>query len=115
MPRRRRVAPPTLPEHLERAETWNGLRAGDEVEVPGVARSATWRFLAYVRNSRNGAESVEVVGGAPGEHHVRSFLPEQIFPAGARRRGAPSLADAPMLQLPGSAEPSSDGKGRRRR
>jgi hypothetical protein len=83
-----------------RLEAWNGLHPGDLVEVDGPARrGATWRFRAYVRNEGNGAESVEVVGGGPGEHHVRSFLPEQVFPLGGRRAGRPSLAEAPQLPL----------------
>ncbi|HZU79369.1 MAG TPA: hypothetical protein VE991_05595 [Acidimicrobiales bacterium] len=98
MPRRRRPPAQALPEHLERHDTWNGLRAGDPVDIEGPpTRGAVWRFRAFVRNTRNGAESVEVVGGGPGEHHVRSFLPGQVFPAGGRRRGEPSLADAPRL------------------
>jgi hypothetical protein len=100
MGRRRRVKVRALPDHLIRTESWNGLRAGDPVEIAGpAARGASWRFQAHVRNTRNGTESVEVVGGGPGEHHVRSFLPEQVFPLGARRRGGPSLADAPQLPL----------------
>jgi hypothetical protein len=97
--RRRRVKVEG-PEHLERSERWNGLVAGDPVDIAGPAtREASWRFRAYVRNTRNGTESVEVVGGGPGEHHVRSFLPEQVFPVGGRRQGRPSLADAPQLPL----------------
>ena len=97
---RRRVKVQARPDHLERSDSWNGLRPGDAVEISGPsARSASWRFQAHVRNTRNGAESVEVVGGGPGEHHVRSFLPEQVFPLGAKRRGDPSLADAPQLPL----------------
>jgi hypothetical protein len=94
---RRRVRVRALPEHLVRSEKWNGLSPGDPVEIAGAARGAAWRFQAYMRNTRNGAESVEVVGGAPGEHHVRSFLPDQVFPLGGRRRRDPSLADAPRL------------------
>ena len=60
---------------------------------------ARWRFLGYVRNGRNGAESVEVIGGRPGEDRVRSFLPEQVFPLGGRKTGRASLADAPQLPL----------------
>ncbi len=52
-----------------------------------------------MRNVNNGAESVEVLGGRPGEHRVRSFLPGQVFPAGARKAGKPSLEDAPQLPL----------------
>jgi len=89
-----------LPEHLQRVEEWSGLRRGDPVEIDGpVPRGATWRFLGFVRNERNGAESVEVIGGRPGEDRVRSFLPEQVFPVGGRRGGRPSLADAPQLPL----------------
>ncbi|HXQ91329.1 MAG TPA: hypothetical protein VN768_07175 [Acidimicrobiales bacterium] len=89
-----------LPGHLHRSEQWNGLRRGDLVEIEGLAlRGAAWRFLGYVRNDRNGAESVEVIGGRPGEDRVRSFLPEQVFPVGGRRTGHPSLADAPRLPL----------------
>ena len=90
----------TLPSHIRRLEEWNGLRRGDPVEIAGLdIRQATWRFLGYVRNERNGAESVEVIGGRPGEDRVRSFLPEQVFPVGGRRRGAASLAEAPQLPL----------------
>lgn len=86
--------------HLQRAEHWHGLRRGDPVEIVGVAgRSLRWRFLAHVRNERNGAESVEVVGGRPGEQRIRSFRPEQVFAVGTRRRGGPSLAEAPQLPL----------------
>jgi len=101
MARRTKAPPAALPDHLHRSDAWNGLRAGDSVEVEGVAgRGHVWSFRAYVRNDRNGAESVEVVGGRPGEHHVRSFLPEQVFPVRGRRAGAtPSLADAPQLPL----------------
>jgi hypothetical protein len=97
---RRRVKVQALPGHLVRSETWHGLRPGDAVDIAGPSvRGAVWRFQAHVRNTRNGAESVEVVGGGPGEHHVRSFLPDQVFPLGGRRRGGPSLADAPQLPL----------------
>jgi hypothetical protein len=98
-PRRRRTVQ-ALPDHLVRTETWNGLRPGDPVEIEGPAlRSATWSFRAHVRNDQNGAESVEVLGGRPGQHRVRSFLPGQVFPAGARKAGKPSLDEAPQLPL----------------
>ncbi|HMK63590.1 MAG TPA: hypothetical protein VK386_08220 [Acidimicrobiales bacterium] len=96
--RRRRRKVEATPHHLVRSDSWGGLRSGDVVEIGGLSvRGATWRFVAHVRNLRNGAESVEVVGGGPGEHHVRSFLPEQVFAPGGQRRGGPSLADAPQL------------------
>jgi hypothetical protein len=98
--RRRKRAVQALPDHLQRTETWNGLRPGDSVEIEGPAlRGATWTFRAHVHNSQNGAESVEVLGGRPGDHRVRSFLPGQVFPAGARRSGKPSLDEAPQLPL----------------
>jgi hypothetical protein len=88
------------PEHLHRSEEWNGLRRGDLVEIAGPAlRGAAWRFLGHVRNERNGSESVEVIGGRPGEDRMRSFLPEQVFPVGGRKTGRASLADAPQLPL----------------
>jgi len=93
--------------HLERSGTWNGLRAGDPVVVRGVAmRGATWEFRAHVVNTKNGTESVEVVGGRPGDRTIRSFGPERIYAAKGRRpspttavAGQLSLADAPQLPL----------------
>ena len=100
MPRRRKSTVQALPEHLHRSASWNGLSRGDPVDIEGPAlRGATWVFQAHVRNERNGAESVEVLGGRPGEHRVRSFLPGQVFPVGGRKSGLPSLEDAPQLPL----------------
>ncbi|HEY5097284.1 MAG TPA: hypothetical protein VII46_04515, partial [Acidimicrobiales bacterium] len=83
---------------------------GDPVVVSGLAlRGAGWRFRAHVLNRHNGTESVEVVGGRPGENKIRSFGPERIFAVtgkkGARGRagqataGQLSLAEAPQLPL----------------
>jgi hypothetical protein len=89
-----------LPDHLKRSEAWNGLKPGDPVEIVGPAlRGATWTFRAHLHNVENGAESVEVLGGRPGDHRVRSFLPGQVFPTGARKTGKPSLETAPQLPL----------------
>jgi hypothetical protein len=96
--------------HLERSDRWNGLRAGDKVVVSGLGmRGATWEFRAHVLNRHNGSESVEVVGGRPGDRTVRSFEPERIYPVVGRKRsgprsagsgdGRPSLAEAPQLPL----------------
>lgn len=99
--------------HLHRSSTWHGLRAGDPVVVSGVkVRGATWQFRAHVLNERNGDESIEVVGGRPGDRAVRSFEPDRIFAVtgrrvgsrGGRGRSSPgagelSLADAPQLPL----------------
>ena len=72
-------------------------------------RGADWEFRAHVLNRHNGTESIEVVGGRPGDRTVRSFAPDRIFAvtgkkrSGAPRRGAApgqlSLADAPQLPL----------------
>jgi len=92
--------------HLVRTAAWAGLRPGDPVEIAASARlrSATWSFVAHVRNTETGAEWVEVVGGRSGDRMLRSFRPEQVFPPGARKarakRSRPaSLADAPRLPL----------------
>ncbi len=69
-------------------------------------RGATWMFRAHVRNTNNGAESVEVVGGRPGDRVIRSFEPDRVFAvtgSGRRRSAAKatagelSLAQAPQL------------------
>lgn len=107
MPRARSdpVRPGDDPDlRLVRTERWAGLRAGDAVRVEGLRqRSASWTFVAHVRNVRTGEEWVEVVGGRPGSRALRSFRPEQIFPAGGKTRSSRagtaglSLADAPRL------------------
>jgi hypothetical protein len=98
--RRRRSGAGQQPAHLRRLETWNGLRRGDPVEIDGISgRGLTWVFQAHVTNTRNGTVTVEVLGGRPGQQHLRSFLPSQVFPVGGRRRGTPSLEDAPQLPL----------------
>jgi hypothetical protein len=93
----------SLPAHLERSTEWAGVRTGDPVEVEGVRpRTATWSFLAHVKNVRTGEEWVEVVGGRAGSRAVRSFRPEHIFaPSTGAARRAPRLplSDAPRLPL----------------
>ena len=100
-PARRRRAAPVTTGHVRRSPTWAGLRAGDPVEVADPRlRNATWAFVAHVANTETGDESIEVVGGRPGDRKIRSFRPEQVFPPRRRRGGpAPSLADAPQLPL----------------
>lgn len=99
--------------HLRRSPRWNGLRAGDPVVVSGLrARGMAWEFRAHVVNEHNGDESIEVVGGRPGDRTVRSFDPHRIFAVTGRRAGPRggaarsaasgqglSLADAPQLPL----------------
>jgi len=70
-------------------------------------RGATWAFRAHVRNRNNGTESVEVVGGRPGDRTIRSFGPERVFAvtASGRKRSAardssPAVALAEAPQLP---------------
>ncbi len=76
--------------------------------VSGLAmRGADWTFRAHVLNRHNGTESIEVVGGRPGDRSMRSFEPERIFPVTGRKRSAASrtrtgagelsLAEAPQL------------------
>ncbi len=97
-------------EHLDRSERWNGLRAGDPVIVAGLQlRGATWEFRSHVVNRRNGTESIEVIGGRPGDRNTRSFEPARIFAVTGRKKprgnsdrtvaGQLSLADAPQLPL----------------
>ncbi len=70
-------------------------------------RGATWAFRAHVVNTNNGTESIEVVGGRPGDRTIRSFGPERIFATtGKRSKGSStatagqlSLAEAPQLPL----------------
>lgn len=85
-----------------RNEAWAGVRRGDPVTVEGTRlRSATWTFVAHVRNTATDDEWIEVVGGRPGDRNLRSFRPDQVYPprAGGRASGAPSLAQAPQLPL----------------
>ena len=93
-------------EHLVRSETWMGLRAGDRVVVSGVTmRSAAWEFRAHVVNTKNGTESIEVVGGRSGERTIRAFGIERIYAAKGKRptnwakssAGELPLAEAPQL------------------
>ena len=103
-PARRSTRPDEAPlSRLQRTTVWAGLRQGDPVEVAGTRlRSATWQFLAHVRNVATGDQWIEVVGGRAGDRTLRSFRPEQIFAPSdktSRRRPRPSLADAPQLPL----------------
>jgi hypothetical protein len=93
-----------------RSESWNGLKRGDRVVVSGLAmRGADWTFRAHILNRHNGTESVEVVGGRPGDRSIRSFEPQRIFAVTSRKRiaagrtkavaGELSLAEAPQLPL----------------
>jgi len=90
--------------HLQRSETWNGLRAGDRVVVSGVAMGqVTWEFRAHVVNTNNGTESIEVVGGRPGERTIRAFGTERIYAAKGKR--STNWAKAAAGELPLSEAP----------
>ncbi len=73
--------------------------------IEGVrGRSMSWEFRAQVVNERNGSESIEVVGGRPGDRKVRSFAPDRVYAVTRRGRGRAgaartqlSLADEPQL------------------
>ena len=97
-------------DHLERSDSWHGLRVGDPVIVSGLRiRGASWEFRAHVVNHHNDSEVIEVVGGRPGDRTLRSFSPERIYAVTGRVRRAgrddraledrASLADAPQLPL----------------
>jgi len=77
------------------------LHEGDAVVVDGPReRRQRWVFVAHVRNTVTGDEWVEVRGGRQGEAKGRSFRPEMIYPAGAKRGARVqglSLASAPQL------------------
>jgi hypothetical protein len=88
---------------LTRSTKWAGLNHGDAVVVDGVKeRRQHWVFLAHVLNEETGDEWVEVRGGRVGEAKGRSFRPELIYPAGARKGArlvGQSLAIAPQLPI----------------
>jgi hypothetical protein len=88
---------------LQRQTTWAGLRRGDAVVVNlERERRGRFTFVAFVTNRETGDAWVEVRGGRDGELKDRSFRPDAIFPAHARKgakiTGA-SLTDAPQLPL----------------
>jgi len=107
MPARRAAVEAT--GHLERSDSWNGLRRGDPVMVSGLRiRGAQWEFRARVMNHKSGTEFIEVIGGRDGDRTIRSFGPDRIFAVtGKNRRGDAdkstagrlSLAEAPQLPL----------------
>ncbi len=86
--------------HLDRSEMWNGLRSGDPVIIDGIrTRGVSWQFRAHVVNERNGTESIEVVGGRPGDRTVRSFDPERVFAVHRQSRGKRTRRDGGQLSL----------------
>jgi len=90
------------PNH-RRVTTWNGLREGDPVVVnlPKEVRSS-FVFVAHVTVVATGEAWVEVRGGRKGEMKDRSFLPELLYPAAAKKGSrlvGQSLAEAPQLPL----------------
>lgn len=86
-----------------RTSSWHGVRDGDPVVVNGdKERKLHWTFVAHVVNEATNDEWVEVRGGRVGESKGRSFRPELIFPASARKGSRVvglSLASAPQLTL----------------
>ena len=62
-------------------------------------RGATWEFRAHVVNTNNGTESIEVVGGRPGDRTIRSFGPERIFATTGRRSKGSARAATGQLSL----------------
>jgi hypothetical protein len=90
--------------HVVRSTRWNGVRAGDAVVVDGAKeRRQQWVFVAFVVNESTNDEWVEVRGGRVGESKGRSFRPDVIYPASAKkgsRLSGMSLAVAPQLPIP---------------
>lgn len=88
-----------------RSSTWCGVHEGDEVVVDlDRERRRRWRFVAHVRDERNGEEWIEVRGGRNGEATTRSFRVEVIYPGHARAQGTSRtrpLVEAPMLPFGG--------------
>ncbi len=86
---------------MRRELTWCGLRPGDAVVVnTAKERRHTYEFVAYGINVATGDEWVELRGGRAGEEKYRSFRPELIHAASARKGGqvtGPPLIDAPRL------------------
>ncbi|NNN01347.1 MAG: hypothetical protein HKL86_05915 [Acidimicrobiaceae bacterium] len=89
--------------NLVRTSRWNGVRSGDAVVVSSTKElRSSWVFVAHVQNEATGDQWVEVRGGRAGEAKGRSFRPELIFPANARRGSrvvGMSLAQAPQLPI----------------
>jgi hypothetical protein len=99
----RRTTVETRRGQIVRSSAWHGVRHGDPIVVDGPKeRRQHWTFVAHVLNEATGEEWVEVRGGRTGEAKGRSFRPEVIYPAnakkGARLVGL-SLASAPQLAL----------------
>ena len=86
-----------------RYPTWHGARRGDPVIVNGYKeRRQHWTFVAHVVNEATSEEWVEVRGGRIGESKGRSFRPEMIFPANAKKGSRVvglSLDSAPQFTL----------------
>jgi len=88
---------------IVRENAWHGVRFGDLVVVNSPKRTPSTMDLRRARGERaTGDEWVEVRGGRVGESKGRSFLPELIYPSGARKGSRVmglSLATAPQLAL----------------
>lgn len=90
-------------ENLRRQTQWNGVAVGDVVIVDDEReRRSTFTFVAHITNLTTGDEWVEVHGGKANAQRTRSFRPDQIYPATAKKGSrivGQSLADAPRLNL----------------
>jgi hypothetical protein len=101
--KRARAAADQPANRLVRQNVWAGVSKGETVEVTETGmRSATWEFVAHVRNVVTGEEWIEVVGGKGGDRAQRSFRPERVFApgkGGGRSGARSSLAQEPRLPL----------------
>ncbi len=85
--------------NLVRTTNWAGVTYGDAVIVDGVKeRRQSWVFVAHVFNEATNEEWIDVRGGRTGEAKGRSFRPELIYPASAKK--GPRLVGLPLAIAP---------------
>ena len=83
MPRRRKTNTPQAPrpnDHWEVSEEYeaNGRKIHRDTELSIEGEQGRYRFRRHVRNPKNNAEWIDVVGGPKGYSIYRSFNPNKI-------------------------------------
>lgn len=83
MPRRRKSDKPQEPRPNDdwvQSEEYeaNGRKIQRDTELSIQGESGRYRFRRHVRNPKNGAEWIDVVGGPKGYTSYRSFRPDRI-------------------------------------
>jgi len=66
--------------HLQRSTSWAGLRRGDPVEIMGRVGFGLVDLCRPRRQHRDRRRVDRGGGGKFGEHKIRSFRPDQVFP-----------------------------------